>query len=95
MTAYQGFIDKLRARYGPDTVIVVSATLLSNTALFADAAQRIVAARNSQGDSRVAFWYYDDPSLDRLGCDFHPSAHDDQIISGLLNNRIATLPLTW
>jgi lysophospholipase L1-like esterase len=94
-TAYQGFIDKLRTRYGRDTIIVVSATLLSNTTLFADTAQRIVAARNSQGDNRVAFWYYDDPSLDRLGCDFHPSVHDDNIISGLLDNFIATLPLTW
>jgi lysophospholipase L1-like esterase len=93
--AYQGFIDKLRARYGPDTVIVVSATLLSNTTLFADTAQRIVAARNSQGDDRVAFWYYDDPALDRLGCDWHPSVHDDTIISGLLDTFIATLPVNW
>jgi lysophospholipase L1-like esterase len=94
-TAYQGFIDKLRARYGRDAIIVVSATLLSNTTLFADTAQRIVAARNSQGDNRIAFWYYDDPNLDRLGCDFHPSVHDDNIISGLLDNFIATLPLNW
>jgi len=94
-TAYQGFIDKLRTRYGRNTVIVVSATLLSNTTVFADTARQIVAARNSQGDNRVAFWYYDDPNLDRLGCDFHPSVHDDTIISGLLNTFIATLPLTW
>jgi hypothetical protein len=74
---------------------VVSATLLSNTTLFADSAQQIVRDRNNRGDSRVAYWYYDDPNLDRLGCDFHPSAHDDRIISGLLNNFITTLPLTW
>ena len=94
-TAYQGFIDKLRTRYGSNTMIVVSATLLSNTTLFADTAKQIVADRNAQGDSRVSYWYYDDPSLDRLGCDWHPSAHDDQIISGLLNTYIAGLPLTW
>jgi hypothetical protein len=93
--AYQGFLDKLRARYGRSAIIVVSATLLSNTTLFRDTAQRIVADRNARGDSRIRFWYYDDPNLDRLGCDFHPSAHDDRIISGLLNNFIGTLPLSW
>jgi lysophospholipase L1-like esterase len=94
-TAYQGFLDKLRARYGRGAIIVVSATLLSNTTLFRDTAQQIVADRNARGDSRIRFWYYDDPNLDRLGCDFHPSVHDDRIISGLLNNFIGTLPLTW
>ncbi|MFD0391994.1 hypothetical protein ACFQ3Z_01445 [Streptomyces nogalater] len=24
------------------------------------------------GDDRVGYWYYDDPGLDRLGCDWHP-----------------------
>lgn len=95
VTAYQGFLDKLRARYGRRAVIVVSATLLSNTTLFADTAQQIVKDRNNHGDNRIAFWYYDDPDLDRLGCDFHPSVHDDRIISGLLNNFISTLPLFW
>ena len=94
-TAYQGFIDKLRSRYGAGTIIVVSATLLSNTTLFADTAQQIVRDRNAQGDNRVVYWYYDDPNLDRLGCDWHPSLHDDRIISGLLNTFIGTLPLSW
>jgi lysophospholipase L1-like esterase len=94
-TAYQGFLDKLRTRYGRKAIIVVSATLLSNTTLFADAAQQIVAARRGQGDNRVVYWYYDDPNFDRLGCDWHPSVHDDQIISGLLGNFIGTLPLRW
>ena len=94
-SAYEGFIAHLRARYGPGTTIVVSATALSNTTLFAQSAQQVVQDLNSQGDSRVFYWYYDSPSLDHLGCDFHPSVHDDRIISGLLNNFIATLPLTW
>ncbi|GIH14326.1 hypothetical protein Raf01_24980 [Rugosimonospora africana] len=94
-TAYQGFIDKLRSRYGTNAIIVVSATLLSNTTVFASTAQQIVKDRNAAGDSRVYYWYYDDPNLDRMGCDWHPSAHDDQIISGLLNTFIATLPLHW
>jgi lysophospholipase L1-like esterase len=94
-TAYQGFLDKLRARYGANTVIVVSATSLSNTTLFADSAQQIVKDRNGRGDNRVVYWYYDDPSLDHLGCDWHPSLHDDRIISGLLTTFIGTLPLNW
>ncbi len=94
-TAYLDFIAKLRSRYGAKTMIVVSATLLSNTTLFAQTAQQIVQDRTNAGDSRVGYWYYDDPGLDRLGCDWHPSVHDDQIISGLLNSYLATLSLTW
>ncbi|MFJ2441345.1 SGNH/GDSL hydrolase family protein [Streptomyces sp. NPDC087658] len=94
-SAYHGFLDRLRARYGPSTYIVVSATLLSNTTAFAQAAQRIVQERNRRGDSLVRYWYYDDPGLDRLGCDWHPSLNDHRIVSRLLNSYLATLPLRW
>ncbi|MCE6994966.1 cellulose binding domain-containing protein [Saccharothrix sp. S26] len=89
-TAYQGSIDKLRTQYGPDTVIVVSATNL-----FAQTAQQVVTERNARGDNRVRFWNYDNPGLDRLGCDWHFSLADHRLISGLLNDYIATLPLDW
>ncbi|WP_255948616.1 SGNH/GDSL hydrolase family protein [Streptomyces odontomachi] len=94
-SAYHGFLDKLRARYGAGSFLVVSATAVSGTTAFADTAQRIVADRNQRGDDRIGYWYYDDPSLDRLGCDWHPSVHDDRIISGLLDDYLATLPLDW
>ncbi|CAM5652945.1 Acetylxylan esterase / glucomannan deacetylase [Streptomyces alboniger] len=94
-TAYHGFLDKLRARYGLRTFIVVSATHLWNTTAFADATLRIVQQRNRRGDSRVRHWYYDDPGLDHLGCDWHPSLSDHRIISGLLDDHLATLPLRW
>ena len=50
-----------------------------------------------QGDTRVTSLYYDNTALglDLLGCDWHPSLHDDQIIAGTITNFIATLPLTW
>ncbi|WP_220504060.1 SGNH/GDSL hydrolase family protein [Microbispora sp. H13382] len=94
-TAYHGFIDKLRARYGKRAIIVVSATYMSNTTAFADAARQIVQDRNDQGDDRVRFWYYDNTDLDYGGCDWHPSAHDHEIISRRLDDFIATLPLRW
>ncbi|KOX19880.1 cellulose-binding protein [Saccharothrix sp. NRRL B-16348] len=94
-TAYQGFLDKLRARYGANTVIVVGALNWSSTPAFAQAAEQVVKDRNSQGDSRVRYWYYEDPSFDRLGCDWHFSLRDHRTISGLLNNYIAALPLAW
>ncbi|GCB52874.1 SGNH/GDSL hydrolase family protein [Streptomyces sp. NL15-2K] len=94
-TAYQGFLTKLRARYGPKTFIVVSATRVSRTTAFAQATLRIVQERNRRGDSRVRHWYYDDPALDLLGCDWHPSLKDHRIISGLLNDCLAALPLRW
>ncbi|GAA2669357.1 MULTISPECIES: cellulose binding domain-containing protein [Actinosynnema] len=88
--AYQGFLTKLRTTYGPDAVIVVNA---SN--LFAQTAQQVVADRNAQGDTRVRFWNHDDPRLDRLGCDWHYSTADHRLLSTLLTDYIATLPLTW
>ncbi|MET9440641.1 SGNH/GDSL hydrolase family protein [Streptomyces sp. NPDC006610] len=93
-SAYHGFLDRLRARYGSRTFLVVSATAVSGTA-FADTARDIVTDRNARGDDRVGYWYYDDPGLDRLGCDWHPSLRDHRIISGLLDQYLATLPLDW
>ncbi|GAA0897575.1 hypothetical protein GCM10009557_72380 [Virgisporangium ochraceum] len=52
-TAFQGFIDTLRARCGSHAVIVVSATYVYGTTALADAAQRVVAERNARGDDRV------------------------------------------
>ncbi|WP_219910684.1 cellulose binding domain-containing protein [Saccharothrix carnea] len=89
-TAYQGFLDKLRTQYGPGTVIVVSATNL-----FAATAEQVVKDRNARGDDRVRFWNYDNPGLDRLGCDWHFSGNDHRLIAGLLTDYIAALPLSW
>ncbi|MDX3105628.1 SGNH/GDSL hydrolase family protein [Nonomuraea angiospora] len=94
-TAYQGFLDKLRARYGPRTTIVVSATYMSNTTVFAQTAQQIVQERNARGDDRIRYWYYSESGLDYLGCHWHPSVHDHRIIADRLGEFIATLPLRW
>jgi hypothetical protein len=97
-TAYLGFIDKLRARYGSNTFIVLTYPDLSyQTTAFATSIQQIVKTRNDAGDSRVSALYYDDTALglDHLGCDWHPSQHDHQIIAGTLTRYLSTLPLTW
>ncbi|MEO3755002.1 SGNH/GDSL hydrolase family protein [Streptomyces sp. B6B3] len=94
-SAYHGFLDTLRARYGPETFLVVSATPAGSDSTFPDTVRRVAEDRNGQGDDRVSYWYYDDPALDRLGCDWHPSLHDHRIISGLLDDHLATLPLDW
>ncbi|MFD9252233.1 SGNH/GDSL hydrolase family protein [Streptomyces bottropensis] len=93
--AYHGFLDKLRARYGRGTFLVVAAARLWNTTAFTEATLRIVQERVRRGDGRVSHWYYDDPGLDHLGCDWHPSLHDHRIISGLLDDHLAGLPLRW
>jgi hypothetical protein len=92
-SAYQGFLDKLRTRYGTTTTIVVSVPEASGA--FADAVRQVVQDRNSQGDSRVRHWNYSDPALDRLGCDWHFSARDHRLIAGKLGDYLATLPLAW
>jgi lysophospholipase L1-like esterase len=97
-TAYLAFIDKLRARYGSNTFIVLTYPDLSyQTTAFATSIQQIVKTRNDAGDSRVSALYYDDTALglDHLGCDWHPSQHDHQIIAGTLTRYLSTLPLTW
>jgi lysophospholipase L1-like esterase len=97
-TAYLAFIDKLRARYGSDTFIVLTYPDLSyQTTAFATSIQQIVKTRNDAGDSRVSSLYYDDTALglDHLGCDWHPSQHDHQIIARSLTQYLSTLPLTW
>jgi lysophospholipase L1-like esterase len=92
--AYQGFLDKLRARYGNDTVIVVSATVSTND-VFLNATRQIVSERNSRGDTRVRHWYYDSTGMDYLGCHWHPSARDHQLLADRLAAFIPTLPLRW
>lgn len=91
--AYQAFLDKIRAQYGPRTYIVVSATYMYNTTVFSELAQQIVQQRNTAGDSRVRYWYYD--GLDYLGCHYHPSLHDHQLIADKLTAFLGTLPLRW
>jgi lysophospholipase L1-like esterase len=90
--AYHGFLDKLRARYGPRTVIVVSATYVYNTTLLADTTRQIVAERL---DPRIRFWYYDSAGLDYAGCHYHPSKHDHEVIAAQLGAFVETLPLRW
>ncbi|WP_405690046.1 SGNH/GDSL hydrolase family protein [Streptomyces sp. NBC_01185] len=94
-SAYQGFLDTLRTRYGTRTFLLVSSTPVSRTTAFADTARRIVEERSARGDRRIGHWHYDDPGLDRLGCDWHPSLQDHRIISALLDQKIAALPLNW
>jgi hypothetical protein len=90
-SAYHGFLDTLRARYGSETFLVLSASATS----FSDIVQRIVQDRNAQGDDRVTHLNYGDAPLDYLGCDYHPSASDHQILSDLLSDHLASLPITW
>jgi len=92
-SAYQGFISKLRTRYGSGTTIVVSVPEGSGT--FADAARQVVQDRNNQGDSRTRYWNYSDPAIDRLGCDWHFSQRDHRLISGKLGDYLAGLRLAW
>lgn len=89
-SAYHGFLDELRARYGPRTTIVVSVP--EATGAFADAVRQIAQERD---DSRVRYWNYADPALDRLGCDWHFSQRDHRLISALLTDYIARLRPDW
>ena len=97
-TAYLAFIDKLRTRYGANTDIILTYPDLSyQTTAFADSVQQIVKTRNDAGDTHVSSLYYDNNALgmDLLGCDWHPSQHDHQILADTLTKFIRTLSPTW
>jgi hypothetical protein len=63
---------------------------MSNTPVLAELTQQIVEERD---DSRIRFWYYD--GLDYLGCHWHPSLRDHQLIADELTAFLADLPLRW
>jgi lysophospholipase L1-like esterase len=92
-SAYQGFLDKLRTRYGSGTTIVASVPEASGA--FADAVRQVVQDRTAQGDGRVRYWNYADPAIDRLGCDWHFSARDHRLIATKLGDYLAGLSLGW
>lgn len=95
---YLAFLDKLRSQYGPDTYLVLTYPDLSyRTTAFADSIQQIVRTRTGLGDTRVRSLYYDDTALglDKLGCDWHPSARDHAILATALTGFIETLGLRW
>ncbi|MEV6347433.1 SGNH/GDSL hydrolase family protein [Actinoplanes sp. NPDC051851] len=91
VAAYNGFLDRLRARYGPHTEIVVSATYVYNSTQLTDLTRAIVASRTD----RVHWWYYDSEGLDYAGCHWHPSAHDHELIADRLTAYLTDLHPSW
>nr|WP_117209832.1 RICIN domain-containing protein [Allorhizocola rhizosphaerae] len=89
-TAYGDFLQKLRTRYGAGTTIVAVG---ANP--FAGHVQQVVQERTSAGDSRVRYWFLDGNGLDLLGCHWHYSSRDHQLISDRLSTFIGTLSLNW
>ncbi|MDG4830202.1 hypothetical protein O7627_12930 [Solwaraspora sp. WMMD1047] len=94
-TAYHGFLDRLRAWYGPGTTIVVSATDVAGTPALVDAARQIVAERADRGDRRIHYWYYPGSELDYGGCHWHPSSRDHELIADRLAGFLVGLPPHW
>jgi lysophospholipase L1-like esterase len=89
-TAYSAFVQKLRARYGADTTIVAV-----GASPFANYVQQVVQERVNAGDSRVRYWFLDGAGLDFLGCDWHYSSRDHQLVADRLSTFIGTLSLGW
>ncbi|MFC8798587.1 SGNH/GDSL hydrolase family protein [Promicromonospora sp. NPDC057138] len=89
-TAYSDFVQKLRTRYGTGTTIVAI-----GAGSFADDVQQVVQERTGAGDSRVRYWYLDGAGLDFLGCDWHYSTHDHQVIADRFGTFVDGLGLGW
>ncbi|MBT8224549.1 MAG: cellulose-binding protein [Dactylosporangium sp.] len=96
--AYLDFLDQLRDQYGADTHIVLTYPDLSyQTTALAESVQAIADTRNAAGDDRVGALYYDNSALglDLLGCDWHPSENDHQLLADALTGYLATISLDW
>jgi lysophospholipase L1-like esterase len=89
-TAYSDFVQKLRTRYGTGTTIVAV-----GAGSFADDVQQVVQERAGAGDSRVRYWFLDGTGLDFLGCDWHYSTRDHQVIAGRFRTFVDGLALGW
>ncbi|TDC85683.1 cellulose-binding protein [Micromonospora sp. KC606] len=89
-TAYSAFLQKLRTRYGTNTTIVAV-----GASPFADSVQQVVQERANAGDGRVRYWALDGTGLDLLGCHWHYSTRDHQLIADRLGTYIGSLPLGW
>jgi len=89
--------DRLRARYGPHPTVVLIYPYLHNTTDLADAVQQVARTRVSHGDRNIKVLYYGDNALglDHLGCDWHPSLHDDRLLAGALTSFISSLAPAW
>jgi lysophospholipase L1-like esterase len=88
--AYGAFLQKLRTRYGANTTIVAV-----GAGNFADYVQQVVQERAAAGDNRVRYWAIDGTGLDYLGCHWHYSARDHQLIADRLSTYIGSLSLGW
>lgn len=88
--AYHDFLDRLRERY-PDADVVVSAT---DTGPMVETTRQIVADRNAAGDADVAHWHYG-AGLDLMGCHWHPSAADHELMAEQLQTLVDTLDIPW
>ncbi|MFF7308045.1 GDSL-type esterase/lipase family protein [Streptomyces sp. NPDC008137] len=89
-SAYGGFLQKLRTRYGPGTTL-----LAVGAGPFAGHVEQVVRERTGAGDRRVRYWRLDDTDLDFTGCHWHYSARDHRLLAGRLTSFLADLPIRW
>ncbi|MFI6370288.1 GDSL-type esterase/lipase family protein [Streptomyces sp. NPDC050546] len=89
-SAYSGFLQKLRTRYGPGTTL-----LAVGAGPFAGHVEQVVRERTGAGDRRVRYWRLDDTNLDHTGCHWHYSARDHRLLAERLTSFLAGLPIRW
>ncbi|WP_328409141.1 GDSL-type esterase/lipase family protein [Streptomyces violaceus] len=89
-SAYSGFLQKLRTRYGPGTIL-----LAVGAGPFAGHVEQVVQERTGAGDSRARYWRLDDTNLDHTGCHWHYSAQDHRLLADRLTSFLGDLPIRW
>ncbi|KAF0811591.1 Chitinase A1 [Andreprevotia sp. IGB-42] len=91
--AYHAFLAKLRQQYGPQTLLIPSATPIWQADDFIPAVKEVVAEAQAAGDKQVRYFEYG--GLDALGCEWHPSAKDHELIAAQLQKLLEEEKLAW
>ncbi|TJZ66414.1 hypothetical protein FAZ21_17390 [Chitiniphilus eburneus] len=91
--AYLALLADLRQRYGPDALLVATATESWPPSAFAATVKQAVAEVGAAGDKRVLYFEYG--KLDQHGCHWHPSERDHQAIARALIGLLEGAGVNW
>lgn len=88
---YTRFVQDLRAK-NPDAFFILMASDQVDGEIQAEV-KKVIASLQAKGESRIAFVGFS--GLDYMGCNWHPSAADDVLVSQILITFIDAHPELW
>ncbi len=88
--AYHALLVSLRKRYGNDVPFILSGTSIGSDHTMLNAVKKVIKQRKVKDDQTLFLWQ--DPGLELMGCDWHPSAKDhEKLAEGLASVLVKEL----